>query len=516
METQLLLSSQLVIGEFLARWSRREPSREAVIYLEKRLTYRELNERANRLANGLQSLGVGRSDKIALLMKNCSQIIESYCAIGKLGAVAVPLNFRLAGPEIVYQVNNSDSSILIYGLEFHDLLNSIRGQMTHVESYICIDDTGDENTIGYEKLLNASGSDEPMLPVNDDDPAFIMYTSGTTGRPKGAVLTHKSMLLNALLSTLEVPGSPNERCLCTAPLFHVAALSTYLKMLLVGGAVIIRDHFDPEDTLQQIEKEGITYLFLVPTMWISLLDNPNLGNYETSSLRRALTGASVMPIEVKLKILETFPNIRVTDSFGQTEMGPVTTVLKPKDVVRKPGSVGQPYFLIETRIVDKDGNDVPQGQVGEIIYRGPTTMKEYYKNPEATTEAMRDGWFHSGDLVRADEEGFIHVVDRSKDMIISGGENIYAMEVEATLCRHPAVREAAVIGVPDPKWGEAVTAVVVVREGFEATGGEIIEHCRQNLASYKKPKSVEFVDALPRNATGKVLKFRLKERFAGS
>ncbi|MEN8243469.1 MAG: long-chain fatty acid--CoA ligase [Thermodesulfobacteriota bacterium] len=513
METQLMLSKQLVIGEFLARWSRKEPAREALVYKEQRYTYRDLNERVNRLANGLKSLGIGRSDKVALLMTNCNQMIECYCAICKLGAVAVPLNFRLAGPEIAYQIDNSDACLLIFGQSFLDLVHSVSDQFANIEAQICVGGSEDEKTRNYEDFLSSFESSEPLVPIEDDDPAFILYTSGTTGKPKGAVMTHKNLLLNALITTLEIPGTPYERCLCSVPLFHAGGLSTFLKILLVGGTFIITDQFDPVETLDLIEREQVSYLLLVPAMWIQLLETPEIVDYDTSSLKRALTAASIMPVSVKSKILEYFPNARLSDSFGQTEMGPVATTLKPEDVLRKKGSVGRPCITVETRIVDTHDNDVPQGQVGEIIYRGPTVMKEYYKNPQATTEAMRNGWFHSGDLVKADEEGFIYVVDRLKDIIISGGENIYAVEVEETLYSHPAVLEAAVIGVPDPKWEEAVKAIVVLKEGYQATEPEIIEHCRQNLASYKKPKSVVFVDSLPKNATGKVLKFKLREQY---
>jgi fatty-acyl-CoA synthase len=284
-------------------------------------------------------------------------------------------------------------------------------------------------------------------------------------------------------------------------------------MLLVGGTAIITDRFVPDDILQSIEKEKITYLLLVPAMWILLLESPNINNFDTSSLKRVLTGASVMPIAIKKKILQHFPNARLSDSFGQTEMSPTTTILKPVDVIRKQGSVGKPVITIEARIVDENDNDVPQGEVGEIVYRGPTTMKEYYRDPEATAEVMRNGWFHSGDLVQADEEGYIYVVDRSKDMIISGGENIYAVEVEDVLYAHPAIMEASVIGVPDPVWEEAVKAIVVLKQGQQASEAEIIEHCKHNLAGYKKPKSIEFVDEIPKTATGKVQKFKLREKY---
>jgi len=425
----------------------------------------------------------------------------------------VPLNYRLTGHEMAYQIDNSDTCLLIFEEQFLEVVRSFQQEHANDFQTICAGESNVDQNINYEDFLNEFEGVEPLVSVNDDDPAFIMYTSGTTGKPKGAVLTHKSLLFNAMASTLEVPGVSVERCLCTIPLFHGAAISTLLKILLIGSTFIVREKFDPEDTLRNIENEKITYLLLVPAMWFQLLEHPKIDKYDTSSLKRALTGASVMPANVKTKILEHFRNAKLTDSFGQTEMGPVTTILKPADLLTKTGSVGKPFFALEARIVDKDDNDVPPGEVGEIIYRGPTTMKEYYKNPEATAEAMRGGWFHSGDLVRADEEGFIYVVDRSKDMIISGGENIYAMEVEETLVSHPGVAEAAVIGVPDPKWEEAVKAIVVLKKDQIVSEAEIIEYCKQNLASYKKPKTVEFIKELPRNATGKVLKFALRDQF---
>jgi len=513
MDTQLLLSSQLVIGEVLARWARKTPDNEALVFRNKRFTYREYNERVNRLANGLRTLGVNKGDKVALLFSNSNEIAEGFLAVCKLGAIVVPLNFRLVGRELVYQICNSDSIVLIFGEQYQETVNSIKDELPEIKEYISAGNSDISGFLNYEDFLASHDQSEPLVPVSEDDPAFIMYTSGTTGKPKGAVLTHKNVILSALITSIEAPGSPVEHMLCITPIFHVAAAGSLIKMLLAGGSTIIHDQFDPDEVLETIEKEKITYMFLVPAMWIMLLENDKINSIDKSSLQRALTGASVMPGTIKKKIMENFPNARLSDSFGQTEMSPVAVILRPEDFFRKQGSVGRPVMTIEARIVDENDNDVPQGEVGEIIYRGPTTMKEYYKNPKATAEAMRNGWFHSGDLVRADEEGFIYVVDRSKDMIISGGENIYAVEVEEVLYSHPAVLEAAVIGVPDPKWEEAVTAVLVLREGFQTTEEEIIEHCKQNLASYKKPKSVEFLDDLPKNATGKVQKFKLREKY---
>ena len=307
----------------------------------------------------------------------------------------------------------------------------------------------------------------------------------------------------------DLPRLSRKKYLTIVPLFHVAGVTGTIKNMLTVALTVIQD-FDPVGLLSTIEKEGITHMFLAPAMWLMVMNHPDFRKYDVSSLRLASYGAAPMPNTLKERVLEAFPNAMLSENFGQTEMSPTTTYMKHQDALRKEGAVGLPLFNVEVRVVDDRMNDVPAGAIGEAVYRGPSMFKGYYKNPEANRDAFEGGWFHSGDLVRRDEEGFIYVVDRKKDMIISGGENIYSAEVEAVLHTHPGVQEAAVIGVPDPKWGETVKAVVVLKPGHEATPEEIIDFCGENLARFKRPKIVEFIRALPRSAAGKVLKNELR------
>ncbi|HBW35150.1 AMP-binding protein [Desulfosporosinus sp. BICA1-9] len=370
--------------------------------------------------------------------------------------------------------------------------------------------------INYNEFLISGNGEEPCISVNDNDPAHIMYTSGTTGRPKGAILSHKNQLSNALSVLIERDSSPDEIFLCIPPLFHEAALALTLETVMMGGSTIIQRQFDPAAISETIGKEKITTLFMVPAMWNALLQVPNLGKFNFSSLKLAITGAAILPQSLRKAISGIIPNVKLYDMFGQTEMSPVTTLLKPKDALRKTASVGKPIIGVEIRVVDYHGQDVPVGQVGEIIYRSAGMLLEYYKNSEATEQAIVDGWFHSGDLVRLDSEGFVYVVDRKKDMVISGGENVYPAEVEAVLYNHEKVLEAAVIGIPSGKWGEGVHAVVVLKNGQYISAVELLEYCAAHLAGYKKPRSIDFAEALPRNAAGKVLKTKLREKFGSA
>jgi fatty-acyl-CoA synthase len=508
---QQYLSSQFILGEMPVKWARKTPEKEAFVHNENRCTYLQFNERINKLANGLTELGIRKGDKVAVLFLNCIEIVECYFAVSKLGAVVVPLNFRLVARELTYQIEHSDSAVLIFGEQYVKTINSIKQNIPNVEEYICVCQKSPPGIRSYEDFLQAQSADDPLVAVSDDDPAFIMYTSGTTGKPKGVVLTHKNLLANVFNNWIELRGSSDERLLCIPPIFHVGATANILKTVFLGGTCILRDQFIPDEIPRIIEEEKITFLLLISSMWISFLQVPEIKKYDMSPLRIGLTGGAVIPTEVKKNILKEFPNLQLSDNFGQTEMSGGATLLKCEDMLRKPGSVGKPFYNVEVRIVDKDDNDVPVGDVGEIVFRGTTVMKEYYKNPIETANTMRGGWLHSGDLVRADDEGYIYVEGRSKDMIISGGENIYPAEVEDVLYTHPDILEAAVVGMPDAKWGESVKAFVVLKEDRKLTEVEIIEHCRKNLAGYKKPKFIDFMDALPKNATGKILKYKLKE-----
>ncbi|MBU2547908.1 MAG: long-chain fatty acid--CoA ligase [Proteobacteria bacterium] len=510
METNLKGMYQLLLGEVISRNARKFPGKTALVWDGGSLSYGRMNERVNALARGLAGLGVKKGDKVALLFFNGPEILEACYAAFKLGAVAVPVNFRLAPPEIAYILNNCDAGHLIMGSEFIESVQGIRGDISLVRRIIVTGVEAPEGMLAYEALIGENAIKDVVVELEDDDDALILYTSGTTGRPKGAVLTHKGFLLNAMNWVMAYNTRYTDKLLCIPPLFHVASLGYSVTQFYAGATVYIEKDFMPSKVWEFIDREKITTLFLVPSMWIALLQVEGFERYDRSTLRVLNTGAAIMPVEVKKQLLETFPNGGLYDCFGQTEMNAAVTVLMAQDTLRKPASVGLPLPSLEVRAVDDDDNDVPVGEVGEAVYRGPTVMKEYYKNPEATREVMRSGWFHSGDLIKIDEDGFIYVVDRKKDMIISGGENVYPAEVEEVLYAHPDILEVAVFGVPDPKWGESVKATVVLKPGKKLTQEEVIEYCKKNLASYKKPKSIDFIDALPKSAAGKILKTTLR------
>ena len=512
------LSRQLLLGEVLARYARKYPDNEVVIFGDNRVRYKDMVDRVNRLANALIAKGVKRGDKVGSLMQNRQELLEIFFAAAKIGAVNVPVNIRIAPREMAYILDNADAKFLIVEDIFVSQIDQIRSEMSQIAGYIVVGKSDAAGYLPYESVLSSGGTDRPEVWLQDDDDAFILYTAGTTGKPKGAVLTHKSVLAHTMNicreNTLSLPRRPNlpvipEKGLSIAPLFHVGGLMSAFRMMLDLLPIVVIN-FTPLEFLKTVEKEKITFAFLVPAMWRLVLDHPDLKKYDLSSLRTASYGADKTPNSLKERILEAFPNAGLMEAFGQTEMSATAVCIKHQDAMRKEGSVGLPYRSVEVRVVDGDMNDVPRGEIGEIVYRGPGMMKGYYKNPEATREAFAGGWFHSGDLVRQDEEGFIYIVDRMKDMIKSGGENIYSAEVEAVLQSHPSVKEAAVIGIPDPKWGEVVKAYVALYPGQKTTTEEILQFCGEHLAKFKKPKFVEFVDALPRSATGKILKKELR------
>ncbi len=504
---------QLLLGDVVARNARKFPGKTALRWDGGRLTYKAFNSRINSVANAFMAMGVNRGNKVGLLLANGPEILELCFALFKIGAVAVPLNFRLAAKEIEYILNNSDAEILVFGQEFTSAVQSIRPDLPNIHDFIAVGGPASGDMKAYRSLILFSNDAEPKNHIDDDDDALMLYTSGTTGRPKGAVMTHKGFLMNAINWVVAYRTEHDDILLCIPPLFHVAALGYVLTQFYMGASVYIEKMFDPRRTWEVIQRERITTLFLVPAMWIALLQVENTDRYDASSMKILNTGAAIMPIEIKNRILKTFPNAGIFDCFGQTEMNGGVTILDARDALKKPGSVGLAVPNLEIRIVDNDGQDVLPGGIGEGIYRGPTVMKSYYKNPAATAEAMKGGWFHSGDLLRQDEDGYYYVVDRKKDMLISGGENIYPAEIEEILYKNPDILEAAVIGVPDQKWGESVKAIVVIKAGKTLTEKQVIEHCKEHLAGYKKPKSVIFVDKLPRSVAGKVLKMVLRDEY---
>ena len=520
------LGRKLLLGETIARNSRKYPDKEALIYGKTRLTYKQLNARINRLAHALLDIGITKGAKVAILSYNCNQFLETYYALGKIGGIAVPLNFRLHTEELTYMINHSYAEAFIIGEPFVQIVRHMQKDLPRVRKYISITDKPVKGMLHYENLIAKYPDDEPLVLIDEDDPLFIMYTAGTTGRPKGAIITHKNEVVMWMLGGWYVFAEPNLfnnyklrdfKSFAAPPIFHLAALG-FCQFNFFGGTTVVlpEEVFDPVEIMRTIQDEKIDAILLIPAMANFLLLLPDLNNYDTRSLQIWLSGGAILPTETRRLIQQYFPSARLIDLFGQTEMSPLVTGLLPSEAKGRETSVGRVLPFIEIRVVDDDDNDVPMGTIGEAIYRGPTVMKEYYKDPKATAEAMRGGWFHSGDLVRRDAEGYIYVVERKKDMIISGGENIYPAEIEEVLYKHPKVQECAVIGVHDEKWGESVKAVVVCKSGEQLSEQEVIDYCKNHLASYKKPRSVDFVDSLPHSAIGKVLKRVLREQYGKS
>lgn len=494
---------------FLRRNVHEYPHKIAVIFGEKRYSYKAFNERVNRLANALLQMGVSKGDKVAYLLPNCSEFAEISFALSKIGALSVPLNFRLKEEELQYIIDNSDSSFFFFSAQFRELVDKIIPRLRKVKKYLQVGGTQE-----YEETLAKASPGEPPIEVLEDDEHSIMYTSGTTGFPKGVVHTHKSRIWNSLNMLVDTGLRPTDIFAIITPLFHIAAGHTMLfSTIFIGGTVVILPTFSLPEFFATIAQEKITAFFAVPTMFQRMLDHPQFSAYDLSSVRLLFTGGAVTPPELKERIRKSFPGATLDDLMGLTEGGPLTTFLPHRDALRKPGSVGRAHFSQMVRVVNEKGEDVRGDEVGEIIVKGPAVMKEYYKNPEATAKALRDGWLYTGDLARVDEEGYQYLAVRRADLIISGGENIYPAEVERVLLLHPKVQEAAVIGVKDKEWGERVMAIVVLKPGEKAQEEEIIDFCKERLAGYKRPRQVAFVEELPKNQLGKVLYKELRDRF---
>ncbi len=493
------------------------PNKTAFVFKDQRYTFKEVNERVNSMLNALSAMGVKKGDHVGILAYNCPQYFEAF-ALSKAGLVCVPLNFRSVARELVYLINDSEINTIIVAREFIDLLNSIRNEIKGVKNFITLNCDA-EGMKNYEELIKDFAPVEPSGTIVPEDDAAIYYTSGTTGRPKGAVHTHKSLLAEINLPNRDL--GPEDVALCVMPFFHVGGTAAYqFSVFKSGAASVILEKFDETDVLETIQKEKVTYVNMVPAMIIRMLDHHDFMKYDLSALKTiGFTGAP-MPGEVLKRCKAFFGRQIIHQELGQTETLNLTRFKKneyklegsAKDIKRLE-SAGKPAFEGEVRIVDEKGEEVSRGRVGEIVSRSDRNMRGYWKMPKETAETIKNGWLHTGDLGRMDEDGFIFIVDRKKDMIISGGENIYSQEVEDVLYSHPAVLYAAVIGVPDEKWGESVKAILVLRNGMKATAEEIMEHCKVNLAGYKKPKSIEFRDSLPMTGSGKIQKNIIREPY---
>jgi acyl-CoA synthetase (AMP-forming)/AMP-acid ligase II len=486
---------RLVLPELAGRGRRAHPDRAALVFGDEQRTHDELHERAARLAGVLAGAGVGDGDRVALLLHNGLEFPEALLACHGLGAVAVPVNFRLAPDEVAFILEDSGAVGLIAD-EVPDGLPSLPFVLR----------TG----AGYEAAV-AAGAPAPPADVLEHDPALMCYTSGTTGRPKGAVLTHGNLVASTLSWIHEMRAGEDDVWLSGQPLFHIGGINGLLPFLALGATSVVTPTtgFDPDAALARMERHAVTMCIFVPTQWDELCRSERAQAMDRSWLRVAMWGASPASRATLERMSRTFPEADIVSAYGQTEMAGATTLLKGADAIRKMGSVGRPMLGVELRIVDDDVRDVASGEVGEVVYRGPTVMAGYHRRPEATAEAFAGDWFHSGDLARCDDDGYLWLVDRKKDLIVSGGENVYPAEVERVLGDHPAVADVAVIGTPHPRWVETPVAFVVAAEAVDEDA--LIAHCRGRLAGFKKPTRIIFVDELPRNAAGKVLKRRLRD-----
>ncbi|MEB3031721.1 fatty-acid--CoA ligase FadD5 [[Mycobacterium] nativiensis] len=468
-------------------------------------TWRQLHDRSQRLAGALFRRGISFGDRVLIVMLNHTEYIEATLAINALGAIAVPVNFRLTDPEISYIVSDSGAKGVITDGLLAPLIDAVRKNSPGLDVAVVL---GDD----YESLIAEPGDPCPPVDIAEDTPALIMYTSGTTGSPKGAILSHSNLHAQSLTCIQALQISPASVYFCAAPMFHIAGLGSIAPNLLLGTKTVIHPlgAFNATDTLDAWEAERATSVFLVPAQWQVICADPSVRQRDLA-LEVISWGAAPASDTVLRAMAETFPDALNVAVFGQTEMSPITCVLNGADAIRKLGSVGTVIPTIAARVVDENMNDVAPGEIGEIVYRGPTMMQGYWNKPEATAEAFAGDWFHSGDLVRVDDEGFVYVVDRKKDMIISGGENIYCAEVENVLFEHPSIREAAVIGRAHDKWGEVPVAIIATGESL--TLEDLEPFLNERLARYKHPKELVLIDELPRNASGKVIKPQLRKQY---
>lgn len=505
------------LGDIPRKHAKLHPDWECMVCGETRLNWKQLNERVNRLANGLTELGVSKDTKVAGLMLNCHKFIEMYYACAKLGAVSVPLNYRLSTEELIYIINHSDTEFLLVGEEFIPTAEEILPRIQQVRERICLDQPH-RGWISYEELLERSSAAEPDVEVDEDDLAQLQYTGGTTGKAKGVMLTHRNLLTSTLGNLLAVPFEKGDTTLQVLPIFHTSWWPI-LTLHYVGCRAVIAKRFDFHEILSLVEKEKVTHINMVPVLFSWILAFPDLDKYDLSSLKLLTYAGAPMPVDLLKRCIEKFGNIFM-QGYGLTEAAPLGTQLikedhvveGPPELTRRLASAGRESLVTEVSVFDDSDNPVEVGKIGEIVIRGKNIMKGYWKDPELTEKTLRGGWLHTGDLATIDEDGYIYIVDRKNDMIITGGENVYPFEVERILYEHPAVLEAAVVGLPSEKWGEEVTAAVALKDGVEATEEELIAFCKERIAGYKCPKRVVFMESLPKTPIGKILRRQVREQ----
>ena len=500
------------LNDLLLRTVDGYPEKEAFICDDMRLTYGQSMDRMLRIAAGLKHHNLEGGDRVALLLGNCLEFALCFFAVSMVGGVSVILNTRLESQELDYIINDAGPTILIAHQDFWERIEPIRDRLTTVKHmFVVTDEAAPQGAIPYKALLNEGRVGKPLDP-DENDLCCLMYTSGTTGLPKGAMITHRNIVINSVNCQRVEDFQPEDINLIIVPLFHATGLFGQLVLSVYGGgtSVIMRE-YKTNKALELIEKEAATFTATVPTVLWMMMNWPDFQKYDLGHFRKIMYGGSPST-EVLIRALnKNFPNAKLCEGFGMTEATVVVTLLPPEDTLRKLGSVGLPVPFMDVKVIDGDGTALAAGEVGELCIKGPTICAGYWNKEEATKEAFRDGWLHTGDLAGIDEEGFIYIKGRKKEMIIRGGENVYCVEVEDVLYSHPKVLEAALVGVPDDVFGEEGKAVVVLRPGEEASAEDIQEHCRERLARYKVPKYVVFLDDLPKNPSGKVLKNKLRD-----
>ncbi len=507
------------IADALRRTAQRLPAKTGIVCGSTTWTYAEFDALVSRLAAGLVSVGVAEGDKVAVLARNSHGFAALRFALARRGAVMVPINFMLKADEVAFILRHAGAKTLATDTGLAELAQAAAKLDTQVEQFIWLpsEDPSEpvEGMHNFEQLA-ACQDTLPELKMTSTDVAQIVYTSGTESSPKGAMLTHDAVLWQYVSCVIDAEIAEQDVALHALPLYHCAQLDVFFgPAIYMGSTNIITSKPVPDNLLPMIEKFGITSFFAPPTVWIALLRSPLFDPARLARLAKGYYGASIMPVEVMKEIATRLPNVRLWNLYGQTEIAPLATMLGPEDQLRKPGSCGKAVRNVETRVVDDQMRDVKPGEVGEIVHRSPHLMLGYFHDDERTQASFEGDWFHSGDLATIDEEGYITVVDRKKDMIKTGGENVASREVEEMIYRLPQVSEVAVIGLPDPKWVEAVTAVIVVKAGQTLDEATVIAHCTRHMAGFKAPKRVVFTDTLPKNPSGKLLKRELRQRYAG-
>jgi len=511
------MATDINIGDALTTRAYLNPAKQALfdVACDQHFTFSELNARANQACHALQAKGLNKGDRVALLAYNGHEFLESFFGPAKAGIVIMPLNWRLTADELSFILKDGGAKALVFEADFAPVVEQIRDsgpEGSDIEQWICIGADKPDFAADYGSLLAEQSPEEPVEKATADDNLFIMYTSGTTGNPKGVVHTHSTVLwaLLTLSNTADIHFT--DKYLVLLPLFHVGALTPMIASIYKGNSMVILRNFDPQKAWSLIEEEQINTTLAVPAMLGFMLQVPDFQRFDWSSLRYITSGAAPLPVTTINAFLEL--GIEVHQVFGMTETCGPACLIGPDDAVHKVGSTGKSFFHTRVRIVDESGNDLPAGEAGEILVQGPHIMKEYWNRPQATAETLVNGWLHTGDIAVQDEEGFVTIQDRMKDMIISGGENVYPAEIENVLLQHPAIADAAVIGQDSAKWGESPLAVIVKQED-SLTEAEVVAHCAGKLARFKLPKGAVFLDVIPRNPSGKILKRILRDQFPG-